>query len=169
MQHTVSRVPPDVSMLSNIGRLTTSLLKQLCEWRAISSCDVTLPRLFTSLLIEYSLEGLHRDMWDLLYVLHDTEFQTRPVASLVLGLTPSAYSINLAPPVSFTFALFRLCTWSNGMTENSQCISEYCITRYFRGRKFSRKMNLRYFREKIFTRKYLPAKISSRENFFPRK
>ena len=56
----------------------------------------------------------------------------------------------------------------------------YCITHYFRGRKFSRKLNLRYFREKIFSRiycsrenifprKYLPAKISSRENFPSRK
>ena len=45
---------------------------------------------------------------------------------------------------------------------------------------FSRKLNLRYFREKIFsredifanilfTRKYLPAKISSREDILPRK
>ena len=40
----------------------------------------------------------------------------------------------------------------------------YCITRSFRGRKFSRKMNLRYFREKIFSRIYC-----SRENIFPRK
>ena len=58
-------------------------------------------------------------------------------------------------------------------------IFEYCITRYFRGRKFSRKMDLRYFREKIFSRiycsrenifprKFLPAKISSREIIFPR-
>ena len=49
----------------------------------------------------------------------------------------------------------------------------YCITPYFRGRTISRKVNLRYFREKIFsllfTRKFLPAKISSRENIFPRK
>ena len=55
----------------------------------------------------------------------------------------------------------------------------YCITLYFRGRKISRKVNLKYFREKIFSRiycsrenifprKYLPAKISSRENIFPR-
>ena len=41
---------------------------------------------------------------------------------------------------------------------------KYCITRYFRGRKFSRKVNLRYFREKIFSRIYC-----SRENIFPRK
>ena len=57
--------------------------------------------------------------------------------------------------------------------------NKYCITRYFRGRKFSRKMNLRYFhgkifsriycsRENIFPRKCLLAKISSRENTFPR-
>ena len=57
---------------------------------------------------------------------------------------------------------------------------DYCITLYFRGRKISRKVNLKYFREKIFSRiycsrenifprKYLPAKISSRENIFPRK
>ena len=50
-----------------------------------------------------------------------------------------------------------------------------CITLYFCGRKISRKVNLKYFREKIFSRiycsrenifprKYLPAKISSREN-----
>ena len=59
----------------------------------------------------------------------------------------------------------------------------YCrpITLYFRGRKISRKVNLKYFREKIFSRitycsrenifprKYLPAKISSRENIFSRK
>ena len=56
----------------------------------------------------------------------------------------------------------------------------YCITLYFRGRKFSRKVNLKYFREKIFSRiycsrenifprKYLPAKITSRENIFSRK
>ena len=54
------------------------------------------------------------------------------------------------------------------------------ITLYFRGRKISRKMNLKYFREKIFSRiycsrenifprKYLPAKISSRENILSRK
>ena len=56
----------------------------------------------------------------------------------------------------------------------------YCITLYFRGRKISRKVNLKYFREKIFSRiyssrenifprKYLPAKISSRENILSRK
>ena len=56
----------------------------------------------------------------------------------------------------------------------------YCITLYFRGRKISRKVNFKYFREKIFSRiycsrenifprKYLLAKISSRENIFPRK
>ena len=51
----------------------------------------------------------------------------------------------------------------------------YCITLYFRGRKISRKVNLKYFREKIFSRIYcsrennLPAKISSRENIFSRK
>ena len=55
-----------------------------------------------------------------------------------------------------------------------------CITHYFRGRKFVRKMNLKYFcentfsriycsRENIFPRKYLPAKITSRENIFSRK
>ena len=58
--------------------------------------------------------------------------------------------------------------------------STYCITLYFRGRKISRKVNLKYFREKIFSRiycsrenffprKYLPAKISSRENILSRK
>ena len=57
---------------------------------------------------------------------------------------------------------------------------EYCITLYFRVRKISRKVNMKYFREKIFSRiycsrenifprKYLPAKISSRENIFSRK
>ena len=57
---------------------------------------------------------------------------------------------------------------------------KYCITLYFRGRKISRKVNLKYFREKIFSRiycsreiifprKYLPAKISSRENILSRK
>ena len=56
----------------------------------------------------------------------------------------------------------------------------YCITLYFRGRKISRKVNFKYFREKIFSRiycsrenifprKYLPAKISSRENILSRK
>ena len=40
----------------------------------------------------------------------------------------------------------------------------YCITLYFRGRKISRKVNLKYFREKIFSRIYC-----SRENIFPRK
>ena len=51
---------------------------------------------------------------------------------------------------------------------------------YFRGKKFSRKVHLKYFREKIFSRiycsrenifprKYLPAKITSRENIFSRK
>ena len=70
-------------------------------------------------------------------------------------------------------------------------IFNYCITRYFRGRKISRKVNLRYIRGKIFSRicwsrenifprkyllakiiifprKYLPAKISSPENIFSR-
>ena len=53
-------------------------------------------------------------------------------------------------------------------------------TEFFRGRKCSRKVNLKYFREKIFSRiycsrknifprKYLPAKITSRENIFSRK
>ena len=57
---------------------------------------------------------------------------------------------------------------------------EYCITLYFRGKKISRKWDLKYFREKIFSRiycprennfprKYLPAKITSRENIFSRK
>ena len=56
----------------------------------------------------------------------------------------------------------------------------YCITLNFRGRKISRKVNFKYFREKIFSRiycsrenifprKYLPAKISSRENILSRK
>ena len=66
------------------------------------------------------------------------------------------------------------------------CVRDYCITLYFRGRKISRKVNLKYFREKIFSRiycsrekissrenifsrKYPPAKISSRENILPRK
>ena len=60
------------------------------------------------------------------------------------------------------------------------CETAYCITLYFRGRKISRKVNLKYFREKIFSRiycsrenifprKYLLAKIFSRENIFPRK
>ena len=58
--------------------------------------------------------------------------------------------------------------------------SKYCITLYFRGKKISRKVNLKYFREKLFSRiycsrenifprKYLLAKISSRENIIPRK
>ena len=42
--------------------------------------------------------------------------------------------------------------------------TEYCITLYFRGKKISRKVNLKYFREKIFSRIYC-----SRENIFPRK
>ena len=60
------------------------------------------------------------------------------------------------------------------------CPFDYCITLYFRGRKISRKVHLKYFREKIFSRiycsrenifprKYLPAKISSRENILSRK
>ena len=40
----------------------------------------------------------------------------------------------------------------------------YCITLYFRGRKISRKVNLKYFREKIFSRIFC-----SPENIFPRK
>ena len=54
------------------------------------------------------------------------------------------------------------------------------ITLYFRGKKISRKVNLKYFREKIFSRiycsrenifsrKYPLAKISSREHIFPQK
>ena len=57
---------------------------------------------------------------------------------------------------------------------NEECVVSYCITHYFRGRKFSRKVNLRYFREKIFSRIYcsrenniLPRKYS-RENIFLR-
>ena len=54
---------------------------------------------------------------------------------------------------------------------------EYCITLYIRGRTFFAKSEFEIFsREDIFanigllfTRKYLPAKISSRENNFPRK
>ena len=45
----------------------------------------------------------------------------------------------------------------------------YCITLYFRGRKISRKVNLKYFREKYFREFTVHAKISSRENIFPRK
>ncbi len=53
---------------------------------------------------------------------------------------------------------------------------KYCITRFFRGRKFSRKVNFREYtvhakissRENIFPRKYLIAKISSSGNIFPR-
>ena len=70
-----------------------------------------------------------------------------------------------------------------GVGEDWVCFDvekEYCITLYFRGRKISRKVNLKYFREKIFSRiycsrenifprKYLPAKISSRENILSRK
>ena len=63
---------------------------------------------------------------------------------------------------------------------NKEVCFSYCITLYFRGRKISRKVNLKYFREKIFSRiycsrenifprKYLPAKISSRENILSRK
>ena len=59
-------------------------------------------------------------------------------------------------------------------TKCNTLTTEYCITLYFRGKKISRKVNLKYFREKIFSRiycsrenifprKFLPAKISSRE------
>ena len=63
---------------------------------------------------------------------------------------------------------------------SAMCHLSYCITLYFRERKISRKVNLIYFRENIFSRiycsrenifprKYLLAKISSREIIFPRK
>ena len=45
----------------------------------------------------------------------------------------------------------------------------YNITLYFRGRKFSRKVNFKYFREKIFSRIHCSREIlSSRENIFLR-
>ena len=57
-----------------------------------------------------------------------------------------------------------------GRKEGNLYLAKYCITLYFRGRKISRKVNFKYFRENIlFTRKFLPAKISSRENIFSRK
>ena len=72
----------------------------------------------------------------------------------------------------------RLAFCMQSLTTRSS--SKYCITLYFRGKKISRKVNLKYFREKIFSRiycsrenifprKYLPAKISSRENILSRK
>ena len=70
--------------------------------------------------------------------------------------------------------------WMCSYSTEQSCIAaaaNYCITLYFRGKKISRKFDLKYFREKIFsrikiilsTRKYLPAKITSRENICPRK
>ena len=75
-----------------------------------------------------------------------------------------------------------------GWVASWQRTLEDFLTLYFRGKKISRKANLkygcifarRYFREytvhakissreNIFPRKYLLAKISSRENIFPRK
>ena len=81
-------------------------------------------------------------------------------------LSSHAYNISLT--------LFSRCT------SLIVIIEKYCITLYFHGRKISRKVNLKYFREKIFSRiycsrenifprKYLPAKISTCENIiFPR-
>ena len=71
-------------------------------------------------------------------------------------------------------------TASVGLHRLRRVCVDYCITLYFRGKKISRKVNLKYFREKIFSRmycsrenifprKYLPAKISSRENILSRK
>ena len=68
-------------------------------------------------------------------------------------------------------------TGISGVSTHSGARRQYCITLYFRGRKISRKVNMKYFREKIFSRiycsrenifprKYLPAKITSRENIF---
>ena len=48
---------------------------------------------------------------------------------------------------------------------SSHHILYYSITLYFRGRKFSRKVNLKYFHEKIFSR----IIYWTRENIFPRK
>ena len=65
------------------------------------------------------------------------------------------------------------CSWPTHRLPTLPTI--YCIILYFRRRKFVRKVNLKYFREKIFSRiycsrdKYLPAKISSRENIFARR
>ena len=52
----------------------------------------------------------------------------------------------------------------SGNFVNWMTSSIYCITLYFRGKKISRKWDLKYFREKIFSRIYCP-----RENIFPRK
>ena len=109
-----------------------------------------------------------------------------------------AYPFTLMAPFSLSYILFGLFpVWgryyefslsmfiqkhdspTTKIPPHSSSILEYCITLYFRGRKFSRKVNLKYFREKIFSRvycsrenifprKYLPAKISSRENIFLR-
>ena len=99
--------------------------------------------------------------------------------------TPS--SDDIAVIESFVISLYSVsCTQTVVNQARQQIFAqssrtfEYCITLYFRGRKISRKVNLKYFREKIFSRiycsrenifprKYLPAKISSRENIFPRK
>ena len=111
------------------------------------------------------------------------------VLMCVLRLTPCIHSnILISSLVHQSTILFHCPAFSSlcFMTElDGYFLVTYCITRYFRGRKFSRKANLRYFRGKIFSRiycsrenifprKYLPAKISpakisSLENIFPRK
>ena len=95
--------------------------------------------------------------------------------------------ISLLPSISKVFEktiytqLFQYITVNSLLHANQYGFrAKYCITLYFRGRKISRKVNLKYFREKIFSRiycsrenffprKYLPAKISSRENILSRK
>ena len=82
---------------------------------------------------------------------------------------PPGYATGCNPPLNFhKIVVIRV------------AVMIYCITLYFRGKKISRKVNLKYFREKIFSRiycsrenffqrKYLPAKISCRENILSRK
>ena len=96
-----------------------------------------------------------------------------PSLLLSVNLSVHHYPLYVSPCI-------RSCLYSASHLHLHSLVHRYCITLYFRGRKFSRKVNLKYFREKIFSRiycsrenifqrKYLPAKITSRENIFPRK
>ena len=95
--------------------------------------------------------------------------------SSVLSIHPLYFLFSPPPssnrlPLSLFLPLFpvslSVCRSLLGLPINLLYVN---ITLYFRGRKISRKVNLKYFLEKIFSRKYLPAKISSRENILSRK
>ena len=113
------------------------------------------------------LQSICHSLLPSLFCLSLCLFSSLHTPSLLPLLTPPSSN---RLPLSLFLPLFpvslSVCRSLLGLPINLLYVN---ITLYFRGRKISRKVNLKYFLEKIFSRKYLPAKISSRENILSRK